>query len=63
MGCVYAYVIFITFLGPEYLGRRTDVAGDRDFEDVTTPREVAGTNGHEEHSTPPNFEKPSTEIA
>jgi MFS transporter, SHS family, lactate transporter len=32
MGCVYAYVLVITFLGPEYLGRRMDASGDRDFE-------------------------------
>jgi SHS family lactate transporter-like MFS transporter len=32
MGCVYAYVVVITFFGPEYLGRRMDASGDRDFE-------------------------------
>lgn len=32
MGCVYAYVLVITFFGPEYLGRRMDASGDRDFE-------------------------------
>ena len=34
MGCVYAYVVFITFMGPEYLGRRMDADSDKDFEDV-----------------------------
>jgi SHS family lactate transporter-like MFS transporter len=33
MGCVYAYTLVITFMGPEYLGRRMDAAGDRDFEE------------------------------
>jgi SHS family lactate transporter-like MFS transporter len=31
MGCVYAYVIALTFLGPEYLGHRFGVAYDRDM--------------------------------
>lgn len=32
MACVYAYVIVITFIGPEYLGRRLEAEADRDFE-------------------------------
>jgi len=40
MGCVYAYVIVITFFGPEYLGRRMDAAADRDFE-----RDALGHDG------------------
>jgi MFS transporter, SHS family, lactate transporter len=65
MGCVYAYVIIITFLGPEYLGRRMDVEADRDFEDTVgghdnlhkaLHRPVAngepnGLNGHESNGT------------
>jgi SHS family lactate transporter-like MFS transporter len=39
MGCVYAYVIALTFLGPEYRGRNFDVAADRDM------AEAAGTDG------------------
>jgi SHS family lactate transporter-like MFS transporter len=31
LGCVYAYVIIITFLGPEYLMRSFDVANDDDI--------------------------------
>jgi SHS family lactate transporter-like MFS transporter len=57
MGCVYAYVIAITFLGPEYLGRRTDVAGDHDFEEVAGHRSAVaghrsavGTTEHDEHT-------------
>jgi SHS family lactate transporter-like MFS transporter len=36
MGCVYAYVIILTFVGPEYLKRSFEVADDADV------REVAG---------------------
>jgi SHS family lactate transporter-like MFS transporter len=35
MGCVYAYVMVIAFIGPEYLGRRLDASGDKDFADST----------------------------
>ncbi|KAH7072204.1 carboxylic acid transporter protein-like protein [Paraphoma chrysanthemicola] len=31
MGCVYAYVILLTFLGPEYRGRNFDVEADEDM--------------------------------
>jgi SHS family lactate transporter-like MFS transporter len=31
MGCVYAYVIVLTLLGPEYLGMKFGVAYDRDM--------------------------------
>jgi len=30
MGCVYAYVIIITFFGPEKLGRQFDLANDNE---------------------------------
>ncbi|KAB5532498.1 sugar transporter family protein [Coniochaeta sp. 2T2.1] len=36
MGCVFAYVILLTFIGPEHLRRKFDVAHDADV------REVAG---------------------
>lgn len=36
MGCVYAYVLLLTFLGPEHLRRKFDVSHDADA------REVAG---------------------
>ncbi|KAJ4364413.1 Carboxylic acid transporter [Neocucurbitaria cava] len=35
MGCVYAYVILLTFLGPEYRGKNFDVAADEDMAEVT----------------------------
>ena len=38
MGCVYAYVILLTFIGPEYLGRSFEVRDDSDI------AEAAGHN-------------------
>lgn len=35
MGCVYAYVILLTFVGPENRGRNFDVAADEDLAAVT----------------------------
>jgi SHS family lactate transporter-like MFS transporter len=35
MGCVYAYVILLTLIGPEYRGRNFDVAADEDMVAVT----------------------------
>jgi len=35
LGCVYAYVILLTFVGPEKLGRNLDVAHDSDMAEVT----------------------------
>lgn len=34
MGCVYVYVIILTFFGPEHLGRSFDVARDEDAREV-----------------------------
>jgi MFS transporter, SHS family, lactate transporter len=42
MGCVYAYVIILTFIGPEHLGRKFDVAHDEDARDVAG-RDIAET--------------------
>lgn len=39
MGCVYAYVILLTVLGPEYRGRNFDVAADEDMAVVTGAEE------------------------
>jgi SHS family lactate transporter-like MFS transporter len=38
LGCVYAYVILLTFIGPEYLGRSFEVRDDSDL------AEAAGHN-------------------
>lgn len=35
MGCVYAYVILLTFVGPEYKGRMFDAASDEDLSEAT----------------------------
>lgn len=35
MGAVYAYVILLTFLGPEYLRRSFDIEHDDDLREVT----------------------------
>ncbi|KAL8647185.1 MAG: hypothetical protein Q9226_006539 [Calogaya cf. arnoldii] len=40
MACVYLYVIILAFLGPEYRGRRFDVAHDEDMNDATGHRGV-----------------------
>lgn len=43
MGCVYAYVILLTLIGPEYRGRNFDVAADDDMAAVTgVDRKVVG---------------------
>jgi SHS family lactate transporter-like MFS transporter len=34
MGCVYAYVILLTFVGPEYRGRSLEASQDEDLRDV-----------------------------
>ncbi|KAK4988520.1 hypothetical protein LTR28_001709, partial [Elasticomyces elasticus] len=34
MGCVYVYVILLTFLGPEYRGRHMGVENDQDMEEA-----------------------------
>ncbi|CAN9344351.1 unnamed protein product [Alternaria alternata] len=44
MGCVYAYVILLTALGPEYRGRNFDVAADEDMA-VVTGADEGNVNG------------------
>jgi SHS family lactate transporter-like MFS transporter len=41
MGCVYAYVILLTIIGPEHLRRRFDVAYDADVREVAGEEAVA----------------------
>ncbi|KAH7371074.1 carboxylic acid transporter protein-like protein [Pyrenochaeta sp. MPI-SDFR-AT-0127] len=48
MGCVYAYVILLTFLGPEYRGRSFDVAVDEDMAAVTESRKEVGKHDGED---------------
>jgi len=40
MGCVYAYVILLAFLGPERRGRILEVSHDSDFAEATGHREL-----------------------
>ena len=37
MACVYVYVMLLTFLGPEYLGRDFHVENDEDMIAAATP--------------------------
>lgn len=48
MGCVYAYVILLTILGPEWKGRPLDVGHDEDFKEATMGRDV-GPGGMTRH--------------
>lgn len=50
MGCVYAYVIIITLIGPEYLGRAFDVKHDSDTEEAMGGNFYAAGGQHEEKS-------------
>ncbi|KAK3399640.1 major facilitator superfamily domain-containing protein [Sordaria brevicollis] len=45
MGCVYAYVILLTLVGPEYLGRSFDVSEDEDVREVAGEEIVRGAVG------------------
>ncbi|KAK1978472.1 H+ symporter family protein [Colletotrichum cereale] len=57
MGCVFAYVLLLTFIGPEHLRRSFDVADDSDMREVAGDETIenalhprgAGT-GHSAHS-------------
>lgn len=51
MGCVYAYVILLTFLGPENLGRDFHVENDEDMAAAASPEALAaaGNVGHKDH--------------
>lgn len=41
MGCVYAYVILLTFIGPEYRGRMFGAAHDSDLAEATGHEAIA----------------------
>jgi MFS transporter, SHS family, lactate transporter len=45
MGCVYAYVILLTVLGPEYRGRFFDVGHDDDMREATGGERFYGDKG------------------
>lgn len=40
MGCVYAYVIVLTFIGPEHLSRKFDVAHDADVRAIANEETI-----------------------
>jgi MFS transporter, SHS family, lactate transporter len=69
MGCVYAYTVVVTFLGPEYLGRRMDTEGDLDFEKDARGHvadKILYENGHHQDEkrieTPPMEERAPEKI-
>lgn len=41
MGCVYVYVIILTFVGPEHLARSFDVAHDSDVREIANEETMA----------------------
>ncbi|KAK3318062.1 sugar transporter family protein [Apodospora peruviana] len=41
MGCVYVYLILLTFIGPEHLRRKFDVAHDADVREVAGEDDIA----------------------
>ena len=49
MACVYVYVILLTFLGPEYLGRDFHVENDDDMRAAANPDAIAVRGGHHHH--------------
>jgi SHS family lactate transporter-like MFS transporter len=50
MGCVYAYVIVLTLLGPEHLRRRFDVEHDSDAREVAGDETIReATRGYRDH--------------
>ena len=48
MGCVFAYVIILTILGPEYKGRKMDAASDHDLQEARDLRDANGNSGSDE---------------
>jgi SHS family lactate transporter-like MFS transporter len=49
LGCVFAYVILLTFLGPEKLGRNLEASHDADMAEVThrdLRNETESPDGH-----------------
>ncbi|KAG4217306.1 hypothetical protein PC116_g34213 [Phytophthora cactorum] len=46
MGCVYAYVILLTLLGPEHLNRSMDVGHDADAVEAAGQENVSKAIGH-----------------
>jgi len=51
MGCVYAYVILLTVVGPEELGRRFDVQADEDLAEVAGADALNKASHHSQATT------------
>lgn len=51
MGCVYAYVIVLTLIGPEHLRRKFDVAHDADVREVAGEETIAEAIHRRERSS------------
>lgn len=66
MGCVYAYVIVLTLVGPENLGRKFGVAYDNDLAEVTGQDTMAAVvhrreaMGHDDESSDDGQRKDQT---
>ncbi|KAF2435520.1 carboxylic acid transporter protein-like protein [Tothia fuscella] len=50
MGCVFAYTIFLTFMGPEYLKRSFDVENDEDMVEAAGPDVLGHLRPHGERA-------------
>ncbi|KAK5175827.1 Carboxylic acid transporter [Saxophila tyrrhenica] len=58
MACVYVYVIILTFLGPEYKGRKMDAESDQDLQEARGVRHAPNDLEHNsEHSDEEKTEK------
>jgi MFS transporter, SHS family, lactate transporter len=65
MGAVYAYVILLTFIGPERRGRDLSVEADRDMDEAVQKRPGHGhgrvahdvAEGSEDHENPPRKDR------
>ena len=50
MGCVFAYVILLAFIGPEKLGKDFGVHADSDLKEAAGEEKVSVVGGHGRHS-------------
>ncbi|KAH9889657.1 H+ symporter family protein [Xylariomycetidae sp. FL2044] len=54
MGCVYAYVILLTLIGPEHLARNMDVGHDADAAEATGHAPMGKDLGHDDAARDPS---------
>ena len=62
MGCVYAYVILLTLIGPEYRGRNFDVEADEDMAVVRENEKVRGDSVDEQKGWEKRVEQTPTTV-